>query len=462
MAKKTTHFVCSNCQATFSKWSGKCDHCGSWDTLIEETKASLKLSANLQKAVKGDPLKLARLNDETPSVERIETDLSELDRVTGGGVVPGSVLLVGGDPGIGKSTLLLQAATKMGQKQKVIYFSGEEALEQIRLRAKRLELESPNLQLASTGHMGDILATMELVQPAMVVIDSIQTMYMAEVDSAPGTVTQVRNSAYALIEAAKRLNIAIFIIGHVTKEGQIAGPRILEHMVDAVLYFEGERSHQFRILRSVKNRFGATDEIGVFEMTHMGLGEVENPSALFLSDRQVEASGTVVYAGMEGTRPLLVEIQTLIAPTSYGTARRAVVGADSSRLNMIMAVLETRCGLTLSQMDVYVNVTGGLKVIEPGADLAIAAALVSAAIDQPIDNQTIIFGEIGLNGEIRPTQQPDKRLIEASRLGFTKAITPVPRKSKYMTQLNEYMKNIAELKTIVSLTDHMGYNHLKK
>ncbi len=451
MAKKSTFFVCSTCGADYPKWSGRCESCGSWDTLTEEKKPQQKISANLQKAggLSGSALKLHKLDESTPIAPRISTQIGELDRAIGGGVVPGSALLVGGDPGIGKSTLLLQAATAMGQHQNVIYFSGEEALEQIRLRAQRLGLNSPHLQLAATGHMGDILATMALEQPTLVVIDSIQTVYMPELDSAPGTVSQVRTAAHALVDAAKSLNIAVIIVGHVTKEGQIAGPRILEHMVDAVLYFEGEHNHQFRILRGVKNRFGATDEIGIFEMGELGLMEVENPSALFLSDSDIEASGTAIYGGLEGSRPLLVEVQTLLAPSSYGTARRTVLGADASRLHMIMAVLETRCGLSLSNMDVYVNVTGGLKINEPGADLAIAAALLSAATDKPIGRDTVIFGEIGLSGEIRPIGQPEKRLNEAARLGFEAAFMPIPKKTS--RKKKSIIKNEVQLKSIVDL-----------
>ncbi len=458
MAKKNIYFICSTCGADYPKWSGRCDNCGSWDTLIEEKKPQKKVSANIQKAggLSGSALKLHKLDEQSKVPSRISTQIGELDRAIGGGVVPGSAILVGGDPGIGKSTLLLQAATAMGQSQNVIYFSGEEALEQIRLRAKRLGLHSPYLKLASTGHIGDILATMALEQPSLVVVDSIQTVYMPELDSAPGTVSQVRTAAHALVDAAKSLNIAVIIVGHVTKEGQIAGPRILEHMVDAVLYFEGEHNHQFRILRGVKNRFGATDEIGIFEMGEQGLTEVENPSALFLSDSDIEASGTAIYGGLEGSRPLLVEVQTLLAASSYGTARRTVLGADSSRLHMIMAVLETRCGLSLSNMDVYVNVTGGLKINEPGADLAIAAALLSAATDKPIGRNTVLFGEIGLSGEIRPISQPEKRLNEAARLGFTKAFMPVPRKNNCKKQT--IIQNEVELKSLAALADIFGYN----
>ncbi|MFV0321158.1 MAG: DNA repair protein RadA [Alphaproteobacteria bacterium] len=459
MAKKVTQFACNVCGATFPKWSGRCDNCGSWDSLIEETKPNVKISNSLQKAGSGlgTPLQLQTLSDTSEPPPRISTKINEFDRAIGGGIVPGSAILVGGDPGIGKSTLLLQAATKMGQEQNIIYFSGEEAIEQIRLRAKRLGLLSPHLKLASTGHMGDILATMELEQPTMVVIDSIQTVYMPDLDSAPGTVSQVRTAAHALVDAAKRLNIAVVIVGHVTKEGQIAGPRMLEHMVDAVIYFEGERNHQFRILRSVKNRFGATDEIGVFEMGELGLIEVENPSALFLSDSDIEASGTAIYAGLEGSRPLLVEVQTLLAPSNYGTPRRAVVGADSARLNMIMAVLESRCGLNLANMDVYVNITGGLKINEPGADLAIAAALVSAATDKPIGKDTVVFGEIGLSGEIRAVSQPEKRLNEAARLGFINAFMPVPRKTKNTKAAKSDIKVAKKFKTIFSFVQEFGY-----
>lgn len=330
----------------------------------------------------------------------------------------------GGDPGIGKSTILLQAVGAMAAKHKCAYISGEEAVDQVRMRAARLGLEKSKVDFAAATSLRDIITTLEASNHDVVVIDSIQTMYADTLDSAPGTVSQVRACALELIRLAKRKGFAVLLVGHVTKEGQIAGPRVLEHMVDTVLYFEGERGHQFRILRAVKNRFGATDEIGVFEMGDAGLVEVPNPSALFLADRDSPVSGTAVFAGLEGTRPMLVEIQALVAQSALATPRRAVVGWDSARMNMILAVLDARCGLPLSQFDVYLNVAGGLRVGEPAADMAVAAALISAVADAPVPAETVIVGEIGLSGEVRPVGQLESRLKEATKLGFGNAYTP--------------------------------------
>jgi len=344
--------------------------------------------------------------------------------------VPGSCLLVGGDPGIGKSTLLLQAVGALAQRGlRCIYVSGEEAVDQVRMRAVRLGLAAAPVALAAATDVRDIVTTLEAGDAAdVVVIDSIQTMYVDTLDSAPGTVAQVRASAQELIRVAKRRGTVLLLVGHVTKEGTIAGPRVLEHMVDAVLYFEGERGHQFRILRAVKNRFGPTDEIGVFEMTDAGLGEVPNPSALFLAERAEQnepaISGAAVFAGIEGTRPVLVEVQALVGPSSYGTPRRAVVGWDAARLAMVLAVLEARCGLELGMRDVYLNVAGGLRVTEPAADLAVAAALVSSLLDRPVPDACAFFGEIGLSGEVRPVAQAEARLKEAAKLGFARAVVP--------------------------------------
>lgn len=377
-------------------------------------------------------------------VPRRLTGINEFDRVVGGGLVPGSATLVGGDPGIGKSTLLLQIVCALAQSRlcassaervsgaqssrapyKVAYISGEEAVEQVRLRASRLGLSDANCQLASETSIRDIVAAVnDADAPEVLIIDSIQTMYVDTLDSAPGTVAQVRTSAQELIRVAKKRNISLILVGHVTKEGTIAGPRVLEHMVDTVLYLEGDRGHQFRVMRGVKNRFGPTDEIGVFEMTEKGLMEVPNPSALFLADRRGDTSGAAVFAGLEGTRPVLVEIQALVAPTSYGTPRRAVIGWDSGRLAMILAVLEARCGVAFGNNDVYLNVAGGFRIAEPAADLAVAAALLSALSGEPVPPECVVFGEIGLSGEVRRVSQPDLRLKEAVKLGFTQALMP--------------------------------------
>ncbi|MDA1089749.1 MAG: DNA repair protein RadA [Proteobacteria bacterium] len=429
MAAKTVNYVCQKCGASSSKWSGRCDGCGEWNTLVEE--AAPESAPKGLGGKKGHKIKFQGLKGETEHPPRQISGIMEFDRVTGGGMVAGSALLVGGDPGIGKSTLLLQVAAAISKSQTPVYISGEEAIDQLRLRADRLDVAGATVALAAATSVRDIVSSLDVAGgPDMVIIDSIQTMYVDSLDSAPGTVAQVRTSAQELIRLAKRRGFALILVGHVTKDGQIAGPRILEHMVDTVLYFEGDRSHQFRILRSVKNRYGPTDEIGVFEMTGKGLAEVANPSALFLADREGEVAGASVFAGMEGTRPLLVEIQSLCTPSSLGTPRRAVVGWDSGRLAMIMAVLETRAGLALGGMDVYMNVAGGLKISEPAADLAVAAALMSSLSGVPMPPGTVVFGEIGLSGEIRAVPQINARLKEASKLGFSRAVIPTPPRSK--------------------------------
>jgi DNA repair protein RadA/Sms len=371
---------------------------------------------------------LQPLSGVTDDAPRLATSLSEFDRVTGGGLVRGSVILVGGDPGIGKSTLLVQVAAALARrKQRAVYISGEEAVAQVRLRAERLALADAPVELASETSVEDIIATLSQGElPRLVVIDSIQTMWTSSVESAPGTVTQVRASAQMLIRFAKRTGACVILVGHVTKDGQIAGPRVVEHMVDAVMSFEGEGSHQFRILRAVKNRFGPTDEIGVFEMTGLGLREVTNPSELFLSERDLGSPGTAVFAGIEGTRPVLVEIQALVAPTSLGTPRRSVVGWDQSRLSMVIAVLEAHCGVRLGTHDVYLNVAGGLRINEPAADLAAAAALVSSLAGAPLPPDAVYFGEVSLSGALRPVAQAPARLKEAAKLGFKRAFLPDP------------------------------------
>lgn len=426
MAKLQRRFVCQECGAVTLQWSGRCDACGAWNSIVDETPAGPQPGARAAAASATARLEITGLAGEAEPPARRSSGIAELDRVLGGGFVPGSAVLIGGDPGIGKSTLLLQAAAGMAQAGlAVLYISGEEAVAQIRMRASRLGLAQAPLELAASIEMGAIIASLERTTArALVVIDSIQTMWMEGIDSAPGTVTQVRAAAFALIRAAKSRGFTVVLVGHVTKDGAIAGPRVLEHMVDAVLHFEGDRGHQFRILRGLKNRFGATDEIGVFEMTGEGLAEVSNPSALFLAERRGHIAGSAVFAGVEGTRPVLVEIQALLAPNSGGSPRRAVIGWDGGRLAMLLAVLETRCGVRLSGSDVYLNVAGGLRINEPAADLAVAAALVSAAANEPAPPGAVFFGEIGLSGEIRQVPQTEARLKEALKLGFDRAFLP--------------------------------------
>ena len=426
MARPTTRFVCTECGAITAKWAGRCETCQAWNSIAEEkTEQAPGLSA---KGVKSAARKIefVDLAGTAAPPPRASVGIGELDRVLGGGLVPGSAILLGGDPGIGKSTLLLQAAASLARGgRKVLYISGEEAIEQVRLRARRLGLADARLGLAAAINLRDIIASLEAAgDTTLVVIDSIQTMWLDEIDSAPGTVSQVRACSFELIRAAKTRNFAVVLVGHVTKDGAIAGPRVLEHMVDAVLYFEGDRGHQFRILRGVKNRFGATDEIGVFEMGEQGLAEVPNPSALFLAERRGNIAGSAVFAGLEGTRPVLGEIQCLLAANAGGSPRRSTVGWDGGRLSMLLAVLETRCGVKFNATDVYLNVAGGLRIGEPAADLAVAAALISAATETPTDPGMVFFGEVGLSGEIRQVAQAEARLKEAEKLGFDSACLP--------------------------------------
>lgn len=425
MAKTRSHFVCQSCGAVTTRWQGRCDSCGEWNTIVEELIDSGVGAGPKAAKSNGRPANLVPLSGETESAARVVTGITELDRVTGGGFVKGSALLVGGDPGIGKSTLLLQSAAALASRGKrVVYVSGEEAVAQVRLRAQRLGLGEAGVLLAAETNVEIILATLENGPPAdLVIIDSIQTLWTDRVDSAPGTVTQVRTSAQALTRLAKKTGAAVVLVGHVTKDGQIAGPRVVEHMVDAVLYFEGDSSHTFRILRGVKNRYGATDEIGVFAMTERGLEQVANPSALFLDQRDKDAAGSAVFAGMEGTRPILIEIQALVAPSPLGTPRRAVVGWDSSRLSMVLAVLETRCGVRIGANDIYLNVAGGLKINEPAADLAVAAALISSLTGSALPADAVYFGEISLAGGVRPVVHGGLRLREAQKLGFGSVVT---------------------------------------
>jgi len=426
LARTKTQFVCQNCGAVSPRWQGKCDDCGEWNALVEESGAGGVAAGPKRSARKGRLIALEGLAGDTAEAPRVRTGIAEFDRVTGGGLVRGSALLVGGDPGIGKSTLLLQAAGALARcGHPVVYVSGEEAVAQIRLRAERLGLSDAPVKLAAETSVEDILATLEEEKtPALVIADSIQTLWTDLADSAPGTVSQVRASAQALIRYAKRSGAAVVFVGHVTKDGQIAGPRVVEHMVDAVLYFEGEGGHDFRILRAVKNRFGATDEIGVFEMSGSGLREVPNPSELFLGERNAATPGAAVFAGMEGTRPVLCEIQALVAPTALGTPRRAVIGWEQSRLAMVLAVLEAHCRVRLGDCDVYLNVAGGLRIGEPAADLAVAAALVSSRLNAALPADCVYFGEVSLSGAVRPVAHAPARLKEAQKLGFARAMLP--------------------------------------
>lgn len=426
MAKAKTQFVCQNCGTVHTRWAGKCEGCGEWNTIVEEDPMGGIGSGPGKMPKKGRPVTLTSLSGEIEEAPRIPTGMGELDRATGGGFVRGSAVLIGGDPGIGKSTLLMQAAAALSRRgHRVIYVSGEEAVAQVRLRAQRLGAADTDVLLAAETNVEDILATIsEGKRPDLVIIDSIQTLWSDTADSAPGTVTQVRTGVQAMIRFAKQTGATMVLVGHVTKEGQIAGPRVVEHMVDAVLYFEGDRGHHYRILRTVKNRFGPTDEIGVFEMSDRGLREVSNPSELFLGERNEKAPGAAVFAGIEGTRPVLVEVQALVAQTSLGTPRRAVVGWDSSRLAMILAVLEAHCGVRLGQHDVYLNVAGGYRISEPAADMAIASALVSSLAGLALPADCVYFGEVSLSGAVRPVAHTGQRLKEAEKLGFSSAVLP--------------------------------------
>ena len=431
MVKATSVFICQECGASYNKWSGKCEACGQWNTIAEENAAAgIGGGPSTRKTRKGRIVPFVGLTGETSQTPRYFTGISELDRVTGGGFVRGSAILVGGDPGIGKSTLLIQACAALAKKEfKSVYISGEEAIDQVRLRAKRLGLSDAPVELAAETSVEDILTTLEAgPPPAFVILDSVQTLWTDLADSAPGTVTQVRASSQLLIRFAKNTGATVVIVGHVTKDGQIAGPRVVEHMVDAVLYFEGDGAQGYRILRSVKNRFGPTDEIGVFEMTNLGLQEVLNPSTLFLGERSSTSPGSSVFAGLEGSRPLLIEIQALVAPSPFGTPRRSVLGWDHTRLSMILAVLEARCGVRFGQHDVFLNIAGGIRVNEPGVDLAVAAALISSMTGIALPADCVYFGEISLSGAIRPVSQSTLRLKEAKKLGFLHCCCPVVNK----------------------------------
>ena len=430
MAKgKKSVFFCQNCGHEESKWLGQCPACGEWNTFVEErvssgvTKGTTASTRSVRESVRD--AKVIPLNDVTADDDvRIRTEIRELDRVLGGGIVPGSLVLVGGDPGIGKSTLLLQVCQRLADRKKVLYISGEESQAQIKLRANRMGAFASGLYLLCETNLETIRGVIEKEKPELVIIDSIQTMYSEEVSSAPGSVSQVRESTNIFMQLAKGLCIPVFIVGHVTKEGTVAGPRVLEHMVDTVLYFEGDRHASYRILRAVKNRFGSTNEIGVFEMRQTGLEEVENPSEYMLSGRPENASGSVVACSMEGTRPILIEIQALVCHSNFGMPRRTAAGTDYNRVNLLMAVLEKRLGMALGNSDAYVNIAGGIRMNEPAIDLGIVMALVSSYRNRPIDEKTIVFGEVGLSGEVRAVNMPEPRVAEAKKLGFETCILP--------------------------------------
>ena len=452
MAKAKSRFVCQACGSVSSRWQGQCPDCAEWNTLVQEAAGVTSIFAakhNLQGG--GRAIELVGLDSPAALPERIVSGVAEFDRAVGGGIVPGSALLVGGDPGIGKSTLLLQIGAKMAEAgRSVVYVSGEESAEQVRLRAIRLGLGKAPVRLAAATSVRDVLTTIgEGETPDLLVIDSIQTMHSDLIEGAPGTVSQVRASAQELVRFAKEHGTAVALVGHVTKDGAIAGPRVLEHMVDTVLSFEGERSHQYRILRALKNRFGGTDEIGVFAMEGVGLTEVPNPSALFLTRRGEPVSGTSVFPALEGSRPVLVEIQALTVRLASGaTPRRAVVGWDSARLSMVLAVLEARCGFGFGDQDVYLNVAGGLRINEPAADLAAAAALVSSATDMPLPQGCVVFGEISLSGEIRAVGRAEARLREAQKLGFDQALSPpltVKDKGVKVTSVNRLTEAVERI-----------------
>ena len=439
MAKgKKSVFFCQNCGHEENKWLGQCPMCKEWNTFVEEP-VSFSKSASAKQIKDVEVVALKHV--ETDQEERIKTKIEELDRVLGGGIVPGSLLLVGGDPGIGKSTLLLQVCQRLCEdKHQVLYISGEESLKQIKLRANRMGEFTEDLLLLCETNLEIVKNVIQKRKPEVVIIDSIQTMYSEEVASAPGSVSQVRESTNVFMQLAKGLGISIFIVGHVTKEGTVAGPRVLEHMVDTVLYFEGDRHASYRILRGVKNRFGSTNEIGVFEMRQNGLVEVENPSEFMLNGKPENASGSVVACSMEGTRPILIEIQALVCNSNFGMPRRTAAGTDYNRVNLLMAVLEKRVGIHLSNYDAYVNIAGGIKMNEPAVDLGIVMAIVSSYKNQPIDEKTIVFGEVGLSGEVRAVNMPEQRVAEAKKLGFTTCIMPEVSR--------EVVKNIKGIKII--------------
>ncbi|MAP95012.1 MAG: DNA repair protein RadA [Ponticaulis sp.] len=452
MAKTTVQFVCQSCGTVHGKWTGKCEGCGEWNTLTEESVASAPGGLKPASSKAAAHLDFTSLDERRDAPERIQLGVEELDRVFGGGLVPASATLIGGDPGIGKSTLLLQVAARLARNGvDTVYVSGEEAAAQIQDRADRLKISTSPVKLATETDLRKILSALKKAKPGFVVIDSIQTLWSDSIEAAPGSVSQVRACAQELVRFAKKSGCALVLVGHVTKEGQIAGPRVVEHMVDTVFYFEGERGHQFRILRAVKNRFGPTDEIGIFEMSAFGLSPAPEPSALFLSSEQDDTGGAAVFAAMEGSRPVLAEVQALVGASAYGTPRRSVVGWDTNRLAMLIAVLEARCGVQMGPRDIYLSVAGGYRMVEPAGDLAAAAALVSSLADKPLPEKSIFFGEIALSGAIRPVARMPTRIKEAERLGFKHAFGPEGPEKQHggLTY-----KSLAKLSDLV---DMLGY-----
>ena len=421
MAKERTLYVCQECGQQSPRWAGRCTACQAWNSFVEEVEKKSRSGAT-KRTTQSRPVALPDI--EASAGHRDETGLNELDRILGGGVVPGSVVLIGGDPGIGKSTLLMQALASLAIKGATLYISGEESPQQVRMRAERLGAMQPNVSVLAETNLHNVLTILEETTPRFVCIDSIQTLYSDDLTSAPGSVGQIREVTARLLEFAKQRDCALFLIGHVTKEGTLAGPRVLEHMVDTVLYFEGDRGNPFRILRAIKNRFGGTNEIGIFEMKESGLQPVENPSEMFLAERPKGASGSVVSPSLEGSRPILVEVQALVSAAIYGNARRTSMGFDLNRVNLLAAVLEKKGGLQLVGQDIFINVAGGVRLDEPASDLAVALAIASSLLDQPVDSKTIVLGELGLTGEVRGVAQLEQRLQEAHKLGFDKAVVP--------------------------------------
>ncbi|MEE9504601.1 MAG: DNA repair protein RadA [Thermodesulfobacteriota bacterium] len=454
MEKKKTHFVCQMCGYQSSKWMGKCPSCNEWNTLVEEEMVSPGKSKNAFSVGIGGEGEVPQPIGEVVMSEtsRIKTEIGEFDRVLGGGVVSGSAILIGGDPGIGKSTLLLQALNKLASADyKVLYVSGEESVRQTKMRAERLSALSPQLFVLAENSLEKILKEVKTLKPKVIVIDSIQTVFTNELQSAPGSIGQVRESSARLVMLAKSKDISTFIIGHVTKEGAIAGPRVLEHMVDTVLYFEGNRGHPYRVLRAVKNRFGASNEIGVFEMKDSGLQEVFNPSEIFLTQRSIDVSGSVVVSCMEGSRPLLVEIQALVSPTNLGVPRRTSIGVDHHRVSLLAAVLERQLTTNLYNKDIFLNVAGGVKVDEPAVDLGIVVAIASSVLNKPVDTKTAFLGEVGLTGEVRGVSQVEVRLKEASKLGFESCVLPESNKSRIQGDVTIELYGVSSIKEVINM-----------
>jgi DNA repair protein RadA/Sms len=441
MAKTKTFFQCQSCGYGSPKWLGKCPDCNAWNSFVEEREVQSGRRGALQPSTKTEPVSLQAI--EGISEKRISTGIQEFDRVLGGGVVAGSVILVGGDPGIGKSTLLLQAFAGLSRKTgKLLYVSGEESPQQIKMRAERLSIDSEKIILLPETSLEGILDAAIKIKPDAMVVDSIQTVFTQELLSAPGSVGQVRECAARLMLHAKRSDLPVFLVGHVTKDGSIAGPRVLEHIVDTVLYFEGDRGHSYRVLRTMKNRFGSTNEIGIFEMSDAGLREVANPSELFLSERPQNVSGSIVVACLEGTRPLMVEMQALVSQTNFGMPRRTSIGVDFNRVNLLIAVLEKRAGLHLGGMDIFINIVGGLKIIEPAVDLGIIATIASSGREKPVEPRTCVFGEVGLSGEIRAVAQAEMRLKEAAKIGFERAVIPAGNADKIKAKQDIEIKGV--------------------